>query len=68
MTEGEGAYMRDVTEPTYTNRADMSCVMKAMCELLARQNGGAFEYSYKLSSAEADVNGAWAGEQHALKA
>lgn len=40
--------MRDMTEPTYTNRADMCCVMKAMCELLTRQSGGAFEYSYKL--------------------
>lgn len=52
--------MRDITEPTYTNRADMRCVMKAMCELLARQNGGAFEYSYKLSITGAEAESAFA--------
>ena len=41
-------------EIRFENSPDINGIMKAMCELLSKQSGGAFEYTYSFGGAESE--------------
>lgn len=41
--------MKKQPEIVFTNKPDMSYIMQVLCDLLARQDGGAYEYTYTLT-------------------
>ena len=41
----------------FTNKPDMDYIMQVLCELLSKQDGGAYEYTYKLTPKEDVENG-----------
>lgn len=44
--------MLESTDVIFENKPDADGIMKTLCELLSRQDGGSFEYKYTLKKGE----------------
>lgn len=41
--------MKEQPKLVFTNKPDMGYIMQVLCDVLARQDDGAYEYSYTLA-------------------
>ena len=41
--------MKEQPKMVFTNKPNMEYIMQVLCDLLARQDGGAYEYTYTLT-------------------